>query len=178
MGQAQQMNYYQILGVSPSATQVEIDRAYQKLVKEARFNASMNRKDIETAYRLLSDPTKKALYDAALSEDSRKVTRKLRQEKEAAGFEFSQSKRLVVLTVLTIAALVLFYLHYGYLLQSFSVGDVLVTKNDGKVFGTVMQTESGHMFGSIAADAYLIQMEKGNQVWIPKDSVKLSCAKK
>jgi len=64
------MNYYQILGVSENATQVEIKRAYKRLAmkyhpdrvgddkeKHEKF------KEIQNAYSVLSDEAKRAQYD-------------------------------------------------------------------------------------------------------------------
>ncbi len=64
------MNYYQILGVSENATQVEIKKAYKRLAmkyhpdrvgddreKHEKF------KEIQKAYSVLSDETKRAQYD-------------------------------------------------------------------------------------------------------------------
>jgi hypothetical protein len=167
------MNYYQVLCISPSSTQVDIDRAYQKLVKESRFDATMSRKDIETAYRILSDPTQKALYDAALATDGKKTTIRMKKQREP----ITMNKLIIVMLVLAVIGCIFFTYRYSYVLTSFSQGDVLVYKSTGKVIGTVVGEQSGHLFGKIAKDAYLIRTARGD-VWLPKAQIKLSCRKK
>jgi curved DNA-binding protein CbpA len=67
------VNYYHILGLSRAATQVEVKTAYRKLA--LRYHPDKNGgstyaeerfKQISEAYRVLSDPRKKARHDWAL----------------------------------------------------------------------------------------------------------------
>lgn len=63
-------DYYKILGISKNATEVEIKQAYRKLAKKYHPdsnpntpNAEENFKKITEAYEILSDASKRKLYD-------------------------------------------------------------------------------------------------------------------
>lgn len=71
------VNYYHILGLSRTATQVEVKTAYRKLA--LRYHPDKNGgssyaeerfKQISEAYRVLSDPRRKARHDWALEYES------------------------------------------------------------------------------------------------------------
>lgn len=60
------MDYYEILGVSKSASQEEIKRAYRKLAMKHHPDRGGNHdkfKEINEAYQILSDPQKRTQYD-------------------------------------------------------------------------------------------------------------------
>ena len=67
---ADKRDYYEVLGLSKSASDDEIKKAYRKLAK--KYHPDMNPgdkaaeesfKEVNEAYAVLSDPDKKSKYD-------------------------------------------------------------------------------------------------------------------
>ncbi len=65
------MDYYDFFGVSPSATQPEIDASYSRIRHKIMTDGRKNRDGwsdyLDFIYAMLSDPEKRALYDKRLS---------------------------------------------------------------------------------------------------------------
>jgi curved DNA-binding protein CbpA len=61
-------DYYEVLGVDPTATQEEIQSAYEKLAAELRVSkvedAPEELVEVEEARSILADPAKRAQHDA------------------------------------------------------------------------------------------------------------------
>jgi curved DNA-binding protein CbpA len=103
---------YAALGVAPSATQAEIKAAYQTMV--GRYHPDLHQKnpledlaqarmvEINGAYELLSDPARRAAYDAGFRTWTRGRGARERREQAAAG---GWTVTRVGLALLAIAAL-------------------------------------------------------------------------
>src|SRR5690349_19645951 len=79
-------NYYQILGVEPTADQAAIDAAYQgkalrfrlgQLRDRARSLPGPSQEELEQAYAVLGNPESRVLYDAAYFPDKARARRRL-----------------------------------------------------------------------------------------------------
>ncbi len=70
-------NYYTVLGINPQASSDEVKRAYRKLAKASHPDvnpspkAAENFVQITEAFEILSDPSKRAVYDYKLKRDRR-----------------------------------------------------------------------------------------------------------
>jgi curved DNA-binding protein CbpA len=173
---------YQILRVAVDATPQEIKQAYDRLIKECRYNAQLNRQDIERAYRVLTNPTQKKQYDSRLELTTKADTIRTKKIKKAKAPRIKPllpqltllQKSLIALG-LFVAALLFYSLRFGYLLKEFSEGDILYNKVTSERVGRIIKVQPNHDFGSKRADAYLIEIREGEQQWIPQDIIKSYC---
>jgi len=175
------MNLYERLRVPGTASQLEIDRAYQQMVKEAGYDPSINRKELEAAYRTLGDPTKRALYDAGQLEERKKKSAaekvQLKVRKDAAAEKSRPVKLAIGLAVLLLLGGLYFPWRFSHRFQTFAPGDTLIMKSNGQYYGKVVKQEPAHVFQTgNAANAYLIDTDHG-QVWTPAGDIQVLCAK-
>ena len=169
---------YEVLRVNSAASQVDIDRAYQRMVQESSYDTSLNRKDIELAYRTLRDPTQRTLYDYSLSEDKKKVETTAKHKK----IEFRREKAFEVLRYCVIGLFlivaVFWGMRYGYHLKSYSVGDNIYYKSTDLPLGKIVKIQNDHLFGYMQKAGALIQTKDGDQVWYPMSDLKSACYSK
>lgn len=84
------LDYYAILGISPSAEQVDITRAYRRRAREChpdvvhkdrRDWAEAEMKRLNLAYSVLSNPNKRTIYDQQRLRDADPVLRRVHTER-------------------------------------------------------------------------------------------------
>jgi DnaJ-class molecular chaperone len=170
-------NYYKVLGLSTRASQEEIEHAYNKMIKEAHFDRSKNRKEIEIAFLVLTDVAHKAMHDAVIDQDEKEmeITAKIQKKKEK---KITVQQLAKIAVGLFVIAVFYFFFRFGYHLKSFSPGDAIYYKSSDSLLGTVVDVESDHDFGRTRMDAYKIKDSHGKILWIPQTDVKSSCYKR
>ena len=181
-------DYYSVLRLGHSASKKEIEKAHERLLKEANYDSTIDRHAVETAYRILSDIASKAQYDARQTLKTKKVESKKKKSKinlEDIVLWFTL-KRLIMIMVLSLLVTLGFYwFRFGYMLQTFQPGDALLDRTSHKRYGRVLRVESEHWFGNDKIAAYQVQLDASQfiigsnerVVWIPQDVVKARCVK-
>ena len=182
------MDVYKVLKVPVDAKQIEIDRAYQKLIKEAQYDSSIKVKEVEIAYRILSDATHRTIYDtkkgyiAKPAKGFKGVKAALKGKKRAKGKTFSfgdQAQREKALKRIAIAlfaiGIVYYAFRFGYNLKSFDPGNKIYFKDNDQLFGVLVSVEDNHKFTSGIADAYKVRLPSEEMVWFPESDVKVLC---
>jgi curved DNA-binding protein CbpA len=170
------MDYYQILKVGPNANHKEIEEAYNRLVKESRYNATISRKDVDAAYKILSDPHQRELYDSLKVQKTKRMQRAAARPRKQNIIKNKIELRhlLIILAVLTLIAAIFYSYRFGYHLKSFSPGDVLYYTHNNKRLGKIIRVDPNHDFGNSRGEAYLVEIE-GKNVWLPETDVKARC---
>ena len=188
------MDYYQVLRIAPNASRKEIEQAYQRLLKEARYDTSIDRLQVENAYRILTDLVAKNRYDVHQNFKTKRETRHAKNNSESRGsFNLIEKIRnltihqlLVILAVTVAVAMAFYWFRFGYKVKAFQAGDVIYDSISHKPFGKILRVESNHAFGSKQMDAYHIELNPAldtygsaqKTVWLPQDNVKARCYKK
>jgi hypothetical protein len=117
MTQAEHRNHYQTLRVDPHATPHRVRHAYRRMAQRfhpdkhpGRGDAAAHMARINEAYAVLSDPARRAAYDASLQQQSARRSRGARAAAMAAGWQdrFGWSGWLL-LAIASIAVLTLGY---------------------------------------------------------------------
>jgi curved DNA-binding protein CbpA len=186
-------DYYSVLRLGNNATRKDIDQAYERLIKESKYDTTIDRALVEKAHRILSDIATKAQYDArrVLKEkrEKRVQTEAWRNQKGVSVqsvLDWFTIRHLSYVLVLSFLLMILFYsFRFGYKLKEFHAGDVIYDKATNSKYGKIVRVED-HSFGGINEKAYQIQLEssqfvlgaKNRTVWLPQDVVKGRCYKK
>jgi curved DNA-binding protein CbpA len=181
------MDIYKVLKVPVDAKQIEIDRAYQKLIKEAQYDSSIKVKEVEIAYRILSEPAQRAIYDSkkgitqAPVKGFKGVKAALTGKKKGKGkkgyVDYKQREKNLqkVAIGLLVIGLLYYFLRFGYELKNFDTGNKIYFKESNVLFGTLVKEEDDHKFSSGVSDAYQIRLPSDEVVWFPASDVKILC---
>ena len=178
------LDLYQVLKVPSNAKQIEIDKAYQKLLKESQFDPSVQIKHVELAYRILSDVNQRELYDvkagyAKRDKKTGKMVSPSKKGKSKSKSGFSADSRVKMESNFAIGLFVLMVVYmvfrFGFMLRSFEGGDILFFRDDNRYFGTLVRMENSHAFGPLKSDAYLIKLPSKDERWYPQSDVKSLC---
>jgi curved DNA-binding protein CbpA len=186
------LDYYQVLRLAPNASRKEIEQAYHRLLKESRYDTSIDRLMVENAYRTLSDRNTKSQYDARQTLKVKRIQRvqKKKRIRSLGVIEWIKRRTLSQLLGALVISLIIttsFYTYrYGYLLKTFQAGDVLYDTLTDQKFGKVLRVESNHSFGDKIQDAYQIELSPTLKradsskriVWLPQNTVQIRCYKK
>ena len=185
------MDYYHKLRIAPNASRKEIEQAYQRLLKEARYDTSIDRREIENAYKVLSDLTAKSQYDTRqtirLQKNVRQNKNRFKEFQLIAWIQNLTRRQLLAALGICLSLVISFYsFRFGHLLKNFQAGDVLYDKTTHEHFGKVLKVENNHPFGSKQLDAYQIELDPATKravefekvVWLPQGIVKARCYKK
>jgi len=174
-------DYYQILGIERSASDVEIETAYYARRDEHRYNAQ-KLAELETGYNLLRDAELRKKYDEILTKQQFAPDDadddKIPTYDEVAPEETEQRvspilKRILILTIIAgivVGAWIVSQNLYRW--KDFAPGDTLYTAK-GEIVGTVSMYNPKYEFpnGRIAP-AYLVLKQDETEIWYPVSDVR------
>ena len=188
------VNYYHILGLSQSATQVEIKTAYRKLA--LRYHPDKNGgssyaeerfKQISEAYRVLSNPRKKARHDWALeyeiyqqsqpawtyapTEQQATQTRRPRPphtRRKSAPLRYTSRHNIIATAWAFGIFFILTLLVVGMSLWNSYRLDQLEAERNREAYQVYLDAEAQYQQGDISQSLALLQNAMGNTAVAPK----------
>ena len=175
------MDLYKVLKVPSSAKQVEIDKAYQKILKEAQYDPNIQIKQVELAYRILSDEAQRQVYDikAGHVKRDKKTGKVIAKGKGKRKSKYTSQDRIKIESNVAIGLFVVMVVYmifrFGFYLKNFENGDILFFRDDNRYFGTLVKGENLHPFGPLKSDAFLIKLPSQDERWYPQSDVKSLC---
>jgi curved DNA-binding protein CbpA len=175
------MDLYKVLKVPSSAKQIEIDKAYQKILKEAQYDPTIQIKQVELAYRILSDAAQRQVYDvkAGYVKRDKKTGKVITKGKSKGKSKYTAQQRVKIESNIAITLFVIMVgymiFRFGFYLRNFENGDILFFRDDNRYFGTLLKGENSHPFGPLKSDAYLIKLPSKDERWYPQSDVKSLC---
>ncbi len=160
-------------------------------MKESRYDTSIDKREIENAYKVLSDLATKSQYDTRQTIRLQKTVRQNKKQFQEIGvlnrIKNLNVRQLLVILGICLSLMISFYsFRFGHLLKTFQAGDVLYDRTNDQHFGKVLKVEPNHPFGTSRMDAYQIELDPSTKrafnfesvVWMPQDIVKARCYKK
>jgi curved DNA-binding protein CbpA len=179
-------DYYNDLRLGHNASKKEIEKAHERLLKEAHYDSTIDTQAVETAYRILTDMASKARYDARHTLKTKKIVarrKKINIEDFLAWFTLRRLVMIMIISFLFAAAF--YWFRFGYMLQTFQAGDVLLDRATHKRYGRILRVESEHLFGNDRQSAYQIQLDSSQSIigstekviWLPQNAIKARCTK-
>ncbi|HSE43451.1 MAG TPA: J domain-containing protein [Acidobacteriota bacterium] len=182
------MDIYKVLKVPVNATDKEIDQAYRKLIKESQYDSSIQVKELEIAYRILSDSKQRAIYDSKKGIAAKPATgfkgfkaslkggKKKGKQKGFVDHKKRERNLIKITAGLFVISLTYYFLRFGYHLKSFDLGNKIYFKDTNVLFGTLVSEEDNHKFASGGeADGYQVRLPSNEIIWFPATDVKTLC---
>jgi curved DNA-binding protein CbpA len=181
-------DYYNVLRLGHNASKKEIEKAHERLLKEAYYDSTIDKQAVETAYRILIDVPSKARYDAHHTTKTRKIVagkRKFKFNIQEILEWFTLPRLLMILVISLLVTIGFYWFRYGYVLQTFQAGDVLMDRATHKRYGRVLKVESEHLFGNDTEPGYQVQLDTSQfiigsndrVIWLTQNTVKARCTK-
>jgi len=169
------LDYYHVLRLSRSASKKEIEQAHDQLLKEAMYDTTIDSRMVESAYRILSDPAHKAVYDLSFS-----LKASGGKAKPKSGFLQSLARKdlLRILAVLVVITSLFYWHRYSHLIKQFDVGDTVYMSETNEKIGKISQMENSHDFGTFTGNAFLITKDSGETTWLLKRNIQIHCYRK